>query len=286
MLLRLIFLFSLSSLSYGDVVSPSKIDLDTYRITGDHIFHTPTLGGEEKLLITIGGTGSNPIEFKNVHTWGKNLGFHVLGVDYPNGLISTVCQTSTELDCYDNYRKEIVEGIDVSPILNVNRKNSIIYRIKSLIRYLAKTYPANSWDSFLDQNGNPRFEKIMIAGHSQGAGHVGYLGKLFKFNKIIIVGGPHDQHGEVPAKWLSHKGQTNPEDIYALLHWKDYFGYKLQIKTSRILMGNSSLPLVMFDTKLPEVIKGRIFISNHPVRDPHNSLALEIYQEVWEYLLR
>jgi hypothetical protein len=56
---------------------------------------------------------------------------------------------NADLDCYAKVRLEIKDGIDRTPIVNVNRPNSIENRLIKLLIHLQAQFPNDDWTQFL-----------------------------------------------------------------------------------------------------------------------------------------
>lgn len=265
-----IIFFVLSAAMAGEVL-PTATDAKIRQVTGPHqVYAAKTTSA--KTLITIGGTNSHPAEFKNVHMWAVERGYRVIGLDYENEVISTLCQTSADRTCFDNYRSEIVFGQAVSPLVKVNEANSIAHRLLKL---------------FLHLKWNVDWKDVVLVGHSQGAGHVAFLAKQFDVHKVIMTGGPHDYYpGHGPADWTLESSETDPRDYYAFLHEKDFFGTETQLGSARVLTGELNGEAVKIYDDVPAHTRAQIFISDYPFQDPHNSFTDVAYRKVWEFLLR
>lgn len=266
----IIFIIFLSS-AYALEIFPHDTDKKIRTVKGPHQVYAAKTSGS-KVLITIGGTNSRPSDFRNVHMWAHDMGYNVVGIDYENEVSSTVCQSSTDYSCYDEYRSEIAFGQPMSDLVRVNERNSIAHRILKL---------------FLHLRWSVDWEDVVLVGHSQGAGHVAYLAKYFNVSRVIMTGGPHDyypNHG--PANWTLERGETHPSRFYSFLHWKDFFGTEIQIGSSRVLTGNLNSEVVNIDDEIPSGTRGQIYITDLPFPDPHNSFTNERFSKVWDYLLR
>lgn len=277
--MNLLFLILFHSFVFAaeELIQPPVTGAGIYRINSDHIVVTPARP-RGKLLITIGGTGSRTEEFRHVIDWASEKGYHVIAVDYPNGVISTICQKSPDKKCFDQYREEIILGHPVSALVNVNEANSLLSRIRQLVKYLSQK---NSWKPFF--GNDVKWEKATLVGHSQGAGHVAYLSKIFGVKKVIMTGGPHDQYADgTLAAWVEEPGVTGEEKYFSLLHRDDFFGTVEALGVSRSLSGETEV--TYFRDVLPSQ-KTQILMSDFPFRDPHNSLNDNIYKNVWDFLL-
>lgn len=284
--MKLFWLFVFLSLNaFAYEITPSATAPGIYDITGKHIVLVPKTSNG-LLLLTIGGTNSKPSEFKNVQQWGLDLGFTVLGIDYPNMVICTTCRTAPDLTCFDNYREEIMLGNPVSDIVNVNKANSILNRIQSLIKYLVKTEGLNKWKAFLNSDQSLNWNKVAVVGHSQGSGHAAYLGKMFSLKGVVMLAGPHDSWQNGSAPWLYRKGATSPNKYTSFLHEKDFFGSEYQAAAARVLMNDESIPMTRIHDQIEVNSTAQIYVSDVPFQDPHNSLTFPVYKNVWNILLR
>lgn len=254
------------------------------KIRGDHVAIDSSLG-LGLLLITVGGTNSKPNEFVNVHRWAHELGYVVIGVDYPNTVITTTCQAAPDLSCYDEFRKEIVTGKNVSPLVDVNSANSILNRVTSLLRYLARLKPNQSWSRFLTKSGDVVWSRVVLVGHSQGSGHAAYIAKLYQLARVILIAGPQDRSQLGFAPWLSLPSATEPARFFSFFHQDDFFGAEGQANAVRILMNNQTEPVYMIENSISLPLTGHIYMTNVKTQDPHNSLTLPNFAAAWQALL-
>ncbi len=227
--------------------------------------------GNGLLLISLGGTGSRPIEMEAFDREAVALGYRALGIDYPNHVISTACLDSSQPNAFDRFRQEIVQGKAVSDLVKVDEVNSIESRIQYLLKTLA-SQPGQGWEAFF-KDGQPDWHKIVLVGHSQGSGHAAYLGKLHPLRGVIMLGGPQD----CGAAWLSQPGRTRPDHYYSFLHRNDFFNCARQIEAGRSLMNNP-------EAAISE--SGPIIVTTRDVADPHLSLIQPIFRQVWIDLLK
>lgn len=266
-------------------VPPPATDPNIRLVKGDHLVTAdPSASSNGLLVITIGGTNSRPSEFEFVAKLAAALGYRVLSVDYPNEVISTLCQSDRDATCFDTYRSEIVTGRGTNPRVDVDVTNSIENRVAALFDHLVK---ANSsiWADLRTPAGELDWSKVVLVGHSQGAGHVAYLGKLHAVKRIIMTGGPHDKTAHGLARWVTTPGPTSPKRHFAFLHEKDFFGSALQVEVARGLLADPASPIVSVVDSIPSAIDAHIYMTDLQVPDPHNSLAHPRFTNVWKPLL-
>ena len=101
--------------------------------------------------------------------------------------------------------------LPVSDKISVRPANSILNRLQKLLVYLVKQDPDGGWGEFV-ADGQPVWSRIVVAGHSQGAGHAAYLGKMFPVDKVLMFSGPQDYFDDLdkPAPWLARPSATPP----------------------------------------------------------------------------
>ena len=52
-------------------------------------------------------------------------------------------------ECQWKVRREIITGVDTSPLVDVNAANSIVNRLEKLLSYLGAYYPKEGWGQYL-----------------------------------------------------------------------------------------------------------------------------------------
>jgi hypothetical protein len=79
-----------------------------------------------------------------------------------------------------------------------------------LLQYLNTTYPSQNWGQFLISSTTPDWSKIIVGGHSQGAGHACYLAKQYDVDRVLMFSGPNDYSNffSNSAHWLRQNGTT------------------------------------------------------------------------------
>jgi len=202
---------------------------------------------------------------------------------------------SNDVHAFDAYRRAIVRGGSVDETLTVAADSSIEARIVAALRHLAAARGSEGWGEFSSKQGVV-WDKLILIGHSQGAGHAAYLAHEHKVAKVLAVAGPQDYLTELarPAAWLSAPSRT-PHDRYrALLHVQDEYDVKLQIAANRALHGAKPAEPVRFDREPPTQKQApQILVSERPLApsngaaqgQAHGSLKQLPYAEVWLYLL-
>jgi len=169
-----------------------------------HIAITPPGAvARNRLFVMLPGTGAPPSPYRGIIREGAARGFHTIGLTYPNDdAVAEICLLNGDPACSGNARREIITGTDSSALVSVTAANSITGRLTSLLTYLAATYPAEGWGQYL-ASGRPNWSVITVAGHSQGAGHAGYLAKLELLDRASgLMAEPDQCHAGIAPVWF------------------------------------------------------------------------------------
>jgi len=268
------------------LVDPPATDPHIARVWGNHVaYRDRSAKPLNKLLLMIVGTGAAANHNIPFFNFAAAAGYHVISIDYKNTVITTACSNSEDSSCFDAFRQEIVFGEPVSPLVEVDSINSIYHRVYALLLYLGKTYPKQGWRQYLvGQQIN--WPNIIVAGHSQGAGHAAYLGKKFPVYRVLIFAGPQDflVKYNAPAGWLSHPTATAPERYYSFLHLKDPYDYNKQRADCLKLM---PLNIATSMVQPGKSIAGspHILVTDIPSTNPHEAMMQPAFSGAWAYLL-
>ena len=221
------------------------------------------------LLVTLGGTNSLPSDLAAFGDLAASRGYKVVALDYPNTVISTKARDDGFPDGFTSFREEIVVGTQVSSIVEVDAANSIENRLLSVLRSAGPGYA-----EFLE-NDQPRWNQIVVVGHSQGAGHAAYLGKRHPLRAVVLLAGPQDTSERGVSPWLSMPSQTPPESFLALLHRDDFFDCSKQLQAVSVLRKEPA-----------ERFGEDVVVLNTRVKDAHMSVIATDSQPWWEALLQ
>jgi hypothetical protein len=212
--------------------SPRAVDpsLPSTTPNADHIAEAPASSPAPLGLLNVflPGTGAAPSCCTDVLASSAASGFHVLGLSYEwcsKSVAATAawCEENAPGDCgcQGRVHASVCEGGDFSPLLNVSAASSIVGRLGSALAYLSKTWPEEGWGAFLQPScagssggsapcvAAVAWEKIVLSGHSQGAGHAAWLGKLrYSVAGVAPLSGPEDTNAS--CSWASGPEQATP----------------------------------------------------------------------------
>lgn len=263
-------------------IDPAQTDPAIAQARGPHLaLVDPAADPNGYLLVSLGGTNSLPQDFLAFDRLAAQQGYSVVGLDYPNTVITTACKTSLQPDPCTLFRREIVSGEQVSDLVQVDQHNSIENRLEALLRYQAQHDPEHFAD-FIGPDG-VQWEKIVVVGHSQGSGHAAFLAKKHPMKAAILLAGPQDTTAAGPASWLSAPSQTPADDYLSFLHQDDFFDSKSQLAAVRLLREDPQGQATVVDKNSSEA---PVIMTTAQVRDPHMSVIGDQFKDVWEGLLR
>eukprot|EP01052_Picozoa_sp_SAG31_P012818 SAG31_NODE_758_length_12292_cov_14.175511_4_plen_610_part_00 len=167
------------------------------------------------LLLFIPGTGLAPQDYKLFPRHAAaSLGLPSIGLAYPSNMAATsACMATPDQRCYEGYHEALLEyrgqAFDLQfkwhgsgPDATLAPRDTIAHRLVALLQFLHKTEPTQHWDRFLAANTSLasgaaaiEWSKVIVAGHSQGACHVGWISKRFLLRRAIMFSGTNDIKG-------------------------------------------------------------------------------------------
>jgi hypothetical protein len=206
------------------VVNPATTDPAITTFTNVHT-HCYDRGGVDSgtLMVFLPGTGGIPFVYQEIVREAARLGQHAIGLTYVNATaVNTLCGLATSGACHEQVRREILEGSDSSTLIDVSRTDSIEHRLIQLLLHLNTQYPLQKWGQYLENGTNLVWEKIIVAGHSQGGGHAGYIAKQRPVRRAVLFAAMDWWVlGNRPADWVAAPGLTPPEGFFGFGHYDD-----------------------------------------------------------------
>jgi hypothetical protein len=176
---------------------------------------SPAVTAAGKLLVFLPGTQGVPTQYSYLLRAGASRGYHALGLNYVNQqAMGGLCLTSSDTDCYWKARNVVINGggTPVPSQAAVSVADSIINRLNKLLVYMNTTRPTEGWGQFLKSDNTVIWSKVILAGHSQGGGHVGVLAKTVFLSRAVYFSSPEDWRGLIgvgsPANWSAKPNVT------------------------------------------------------------------------------
>ena len=255
------------------------------------------------LLVYLVESFDNPTSSLKFPSLAANHVYHVVSLKYSNSVAAkTACANSTDPNCYLNFRKEIIEGVDYSTEVSVDDVNSINNRLVKLIQYLDANHASENWGQYYSVN-TINWNKVATAGHSQGGGHAAVMGISNQLNRVLMFSSPNDysNHIGTAATWCSSSFVTPDSVFYGFNNSHDHvvtFRSQKQVWDAMSFSTNNDTTLVDIESS-PYNESHLLYTAfqssgstseNHSatVRDsqtPILSTGRPKYEPVWKYML-
>ena len=265
----------------------------------------PGVAQRGKLLLFLPGTGASP----SFYTWFPQVaaanGFHALNLMYVNSFAFVGMAVTNNCDsCYVETRTEILTGENLSTFETVDRNNSIEHRLIHALLYLEQQSPGEGWGNYLSGT-NILWSKMVVAGHSQGAGQAGFIAKRYRVDRALMFSSGDWYNGaDRPATWIFEDGETPRERFFKAAHTNDpIFLPPHQIPVSEafgleafgpvVFVEEENDPQFRFSRMLRTAVVPREFTSQVAyhgamIRDLHVPVTPggePVFKGVWEYML-
>ncbi len=228
-------------------VAPFLTDSNYSDRDKDHYILRNNTQRKNTLVVFIGGTYSTPKNYNLFCNYAASIGFDVISISYPNQTPAASLANDPDSLIFDKYREEICFGNNVSSKVEVDSLNAITTRLQNILKYLHTKSPDEGWDQYLTTSQAINWQNIVVAGHSQGAGHACFIANKLLVRGVVMFSGPNDfsDYHNQPAKWLSKPGLTPMDKHYSLLHAQDQivpFEHQTQVLRSLGLLEVNEKP--------------------------------------------
>ena len=288
-------------------ILPSQTDPGLTNFNNAHVVCINTnLPPRNQLFLFLPGTGGAPAGYTNIVATAASLGFHSIGLMYANGVtVNSLCDEESNSACFEQIRLDIIQGgTNAEPDFSVSRVDSIENRLTRIIQYLDGKYPAENWGQYLDAQTNIVWPQIVIAGHSQGAGHAGLIAKLFPVVRSLMFADTDWWFpGNRPADWISAPGVTSNELYFGFVHvqdplvlysweiptWDDYgmsqFGVPLLVESNAIPFQGSHMLTTDLPTQNNQTGQAYHGATVTDADTPLQPNGKPVYLPVWQWMM-
>lgn len=282
-------------------VSPEATDpAITYWLT-DHVAgRDEAATAKGKLFVHMPDRASAPVDSLKILTLAAKGGYHVIGLSYPNNWdVAKLCADDTDVDCFENVRMEIIDGMDRSTQLELNAASSITGRLIRLLTYLHTQFPEEGWGAFLE-GGEPAYPAITFSGHSQGGGYAALIAKYRNLDRVVMFSAVTDGKAGVAPKWVNANHETPIDRYYGLVNTKDPAFNQILANWTALNMGAFGPPVDVEQINEPygnsHQLETAVLPQSGDVADAHNSTVVDAdtpltvadepkLLEAWRYLL-
>ncbi|HMH59384.1 MAG TPA: hypothetical protein VK537_09400 [Galbitalea sp.] len=248
---------------------------------------------QSPLLLFLAATGHHPSQYRDFLATARNVGYHVLALDYWNNGMSVARTCGTNSRCYTEVQRNRLDGSNPSQFSSVNPANSIVSRLRDSLLHLQRVDRTGNWEQFLHGN-TIDWQNIVVAGHSQGGGEAAYISHLHSVRGVLMFSSPVDSDQGVNASWMSSRGATPPSRMYGLDDSGDIFSSRVIASWNALGMGalgpvadadsgtpGSSHELVSYlDLGTPKQAHLRDITDNVPLEQ-----GKPVYAAVWRWML-
>ncbi len=287
------------------LVAPQTTDPNiTTNLNNHYVSVNRGIAQKNQLFLFFPGTGGVPINCQQINNTAADLGFHAVNLTYPNDeAVNSLCGGSnTNLDCYGNVRLEIKDGVDRSNLVSVNRANSIENRLIKLLIHLRNAAPNQDWGQYLLDDNSINWSKIVVAGHSQGGGHAGIIGRYHSVARVVMFAAmDYNAATNSLANWIalpnSTPNATAADKFFGFSHQRDEMvNYTLLSNRVWTAFGMSNFGAITnVDAAIPPYNNTHSLTSNAECANFHGCIVVDarlafqngvpVYKPVWEYLL-
>lgn len=287
------------------VPSATTSGIDAAYDNPHYIVYDRTITSINKLMILLPGNSGHPDQYKLFVQKAASLGYHAIGLQYvnPGGIFNGggKCEVSSDVDAFYKARLEMLTGTNSSVDIDVSVQNGIINRITSIVTFLKTKYPKDGWEQYLS-GAQMNWPKIVMAGHSQGAGFSVFMTKFYPIDRAIMMSNKdYNATNAVFAPWYSLPNVSSSNNVYGFTHGNDEFADQ---KSVWLLLGLDSFGAIVNvdNATTPYSNSRRLTSAAVPAQlnnaaGAHLSIAVDnftpkdsqgkpVFDKVWEYLLK
>lgn len=177
----------------------------------------------EHLLVWLAGTGGDPLGAPSAFLRvALAKGYRIVALSYPTTpAVAQVCTQRRVFDmpdCAERFRQMRVFGDRPFSLIDDRQDDAIVPRLTKLLQHLASQDNGGNWGRYLEGD-YPRWERIVIAGQSQGGGMAAYLAKVQKLAGVLVFSGGWDlgPNGR-SADWYRKASSTPMDRWHATYH--------------------------------------------------------------------
>ncbi len=262
-----------------------------------------------ELLLWLTGTGGDGHGAQGFSKLAASLGYHVVSLMYPNDIPATACANDSDPKSFADFRTAIIQGGQATyqagrKTLTIERAESIEHRLIKLLQRLQTARPRENWAQFLDPEGNIKWDRVAVAGQSQGGGHAALIGIKHRVARVLCFGAPKDYSKKLdaPAAWYGEKSATPKGLFFAFNHHQDPKGCTPEqlLNNLKALGLDKFGPPAEVDTEPFPYKHARILYTRHPkvtvtdvesegAKTAHgsaiNTRNADRWKQVWTYML-
>jgi hypothetical protein len=205
----------------SDLVTYRVVPHDTdaaiarFNVPHDVVFDRSAPASADLLLFMV-GSGANPASVSDFLAIAAEQGYRAVSLSYNDmPAIVAICPQDPDPACSARFREKRIFGNDVSRRIDDTPAESIVNRLVKLLAALDRDHPSEGWGGYLD-GGAPRWDRIAVAGHSQGAGMAAFIAQKKRVARVVLLSSPWDFHGrnQQLAPWILDGPGATPADVW------------------------------------------------------------------------
>ncbi len=231
------------------------------------------------LLLFLPATGAVPGDYRAFLDTASALGYHVLGLDYWNVGLSVARTCGPVASCYGQVQANRLDGRRPGPYSSVSPADSILSRLADALAVLRTRDPAGGWGRYLSSD-RVRWNRIVVAGHSQGGGESAYIAHLHRVQGVLLFASPVSTDGPVVPSWMSHPGATPTSRYFGFDDVHDVYFNRIQAAWTALAIGAHRV-LSRVDLGTPGEAHGRLVADD----GPRTARGVPLFQPIWRRML-
>ena len=205
-------------------VKPSTADVSvTYWDSAHVVYYDPKIKNNSILLwlTGTGGTSNNvPTDFFKT---ALQQGYRVIALSFISvPAVAQLCMgdyLDANSNCAADFRRRRIYGDNDFSLIKDEPQDAIIPRLVKLLQYLTKNDISGNWSLYLEKGmSKANWNKIAIAGQSQGGGMAQFIAQYENILKVISFSGGWDYSNSRDKKiagWYFNKNVTPMGNWYA-----------------------------------------------------------------------
>lgn len=214
----------IDSIKYKNLwVKPSVTNPAIYKWDTAHAVYYDPGFKNNKILLWLAGTNgtplSIPVEFINT---ALAQGYRVIALSYITvPAISQICIgdiLNSNSDCASAFRRKRIFGDNDFSLISDEQQDAIIPRFVKLLQWLTLNDAAGNWSQYINKGEmKPVWNRIAVAGQSQGGGMAAFLGQQEVLARLISFSGGWDYSNSKEKKiatWYFNKAVTPINNWY------------------------------------------------------------------------
>ena len=256
----------------------------TLRLDSLYAMRAPSIASGGKLFVFLPGTDAIAQNYQLIVNQAARAGYHAIGLSYPNqNQVSGLC-AGMAATCSGDTRREILTGASLSSVVTVDRANSIENRLIKLLRFMAVSDPGGNWGQFVSSDSAIAWDRISIAGHSQGGGHALFIAQQYSVARATAYSSPGDLLSGTgsAAPWMTQPFATPTSRLFGLTSTADELVPAATVLSIWATLGMSGAA-VNIDVNAPPYTASQRFVTSITPINPgivvgpnHNVVAVDV----------